>query len=334
MADRIGLYLQDDYTLKASLELVRYAEARGFEAVFQSESGFTREATIALASYATVTHRVSIGSAVTNLWTRNLATLATTYSTLAQLAPDRVICGLGTWSDGYAQRVGVTRYKPLLALREAVTILRRLFALERVHFAGEVFQIQDLSLGVPSGSRGAYQIPIYIGATAQTLALAGEIGDGVLLNYLQSPYLTRQAVEEVRIGIDKAKRSHDSVDVAQMIVCSVDTDRYKALNVGRAFVARAMVQQPQLMRANGIPQDLIDEVSQLFGDGTDEGQLYEAMRQVPDDVVQHVTASGTPQEVRAKVRDYVRAGVKLPILYAITEDVRSMIDAFATGYNT
>jgi hypothetical protein len=55
------------------------------------------------------------------------------------------------------------------------------------------------------------------------------------------------------------------------------------------------------------------------------------MALVPDDVVQMITASGTAEECRAKVREYVEAGCTCPILYPLGDDVRSMIDAFADG---
>jgi 5,10-methylenetetrahydromethanopterin reductase len=55
------------------------------------------------------------------------------------------------------------------------------------------------------------------------------------------------------------------------------------------------------------------------------------MKLVPDDIVQIVTASGTPEERRAKVREYVDAGCTCPILYPLSDHVEAMIDAFAIG---
>jgi 5,10-methylenetetrahydromethanopterin reductase len=49
--------------------------------------------------------------------------------------------------------------------------------------------------------------------------------------------------------------------------------------------------------------------------------------------VQMITASGTPAEVRAKVREYISNGATCPILYPLGDDVRLMIDAFADGYS-
>jgi 5,10-methylenetetrahydromethanopterin reductase len=64
-----------------------------------------------------------------------------------------------------------------------------------------------------------------------------------------------------------------------------------------------------------------------------EEQIEEAMSRVPDDVVQLITASGTAEECRAKVRQYVASGATCPILYPLGDDVKAMIDAFAGGYS-
>jgi 5,10-methylenetetrahydromethanopterin reductase len=53
------------------------------------------------------------------------------------------------------------------------------------------------------------------------------------------------------------------------------------------------------------------------------------MERVPDDVVQLITASGTPEECKQKVQEYLQAGASCPILYPLGPDVRLMIDTFA-----
>ncbi len=78
-------------------------------------------------------------------------------------------------------------------------------------------------------------------------------------------------------------------------------------------------------------QGLIDEVVNLQPQDTEE--IERAARLIPDEIVQLVTASGTPDEVRAKVREYVRSGTTCPVLYPLNRNVRSLIDAFASGYS-
>src|SRR6266540_1738786 len=126
MADRVALYLQDAHSLQDAINFVQYAEARGFEAVWQAESRMVRDAIVPMAAFAAVTDRIKVGSGVINNWTRNAALIAATFLTLDDLAPDRVICGIGAWWDPLARNVGITRSKPLKAMRECVTVVRDL----------------------------------------------------------------------------------------------------------------------------------------------------------------------------------------------------------------
>src|SRR6187549_4148782 len=121
---RVALYLQDKHEIREGMEYAKYAEARGFEAVWQAESRLVRDAIVPMAAYAAVTERLKVGSGVINNWTRNIGLLAATFLTLDDLAPNRIICGIGAWWDPLAQKVGINRTKPLLAMREVVSTVR------------------------------------------------------------------------------------------------------------------------------------------------------------------------------------------------------------------
>ena len=125
MKERVALYLQDAHQLRDGLEYVRYAEDKGFEAVWQAESRLVRDAIVPMAAYAAVTEKIKVGSGVINNWTRNIGLLASTFLTLDDLAQDRIICGIGAWWDPLAKNVGINRKKPLTAMKETVTILKR-----------------------------------------------------------------------------------------------------------------------------------------------------------------------------------------------------------------
>lgn len=334
MADRVALYLQDAHSLQEAIEYVKYAEARGFEAVWQAESRLVRDAIVPMAAFAATTSRIKIGSGVINNWTRNAAVIAATFLTLDDLAPDRIICGVGAWWDPLAAKVGIKREKPLLAMREVVTVVRQLLARERVSFKGEFVQLDDVELDVVHGRKEPRNVPIYIGATGpKMMALTGEIADGVVLNYLVSPQYNAMAMEQLEAGAKLAGKTAYDVDRPQLVVCSVDQDRGKALDAARKLVTQYLGQQPHIMKASGVSQELLDEIGQVLTWPASEEQIMEAMRLVPDDVVQMITASGTPAEVKAKVREYVSAGATCPILYPLGDDVRLMIDTFANGYS-
>jgi 5,10-methylenetetrahydromethanopterin reductase len=333
MADRVALYLQDAHSLQDAIKYVQYAESRGFEAVWQAESRLVRDAIVPMAAFAATTTRIKIGSGVINNWTRNAAVIAATYLTLDDLAPDRIICGIGAWWDPLAQKVGIDRSKPLLAMRETVTVVRDLLARKRVTYHGQFVNITDVELDVVHGRKEPRNVPIYIGATGpKMMALTGEIADGAVLNYLVSPQYNDGALAQLEEGAKLAGRSLDDIDRPQLVVCSVDTDRKKALDGARKLVTQYLGQQPHIMKASGVKQELLDEIAQVLTWPATEEQIEEAMRLVPDDVVQMITATGSPQEVKAKVREYIAHGATCPILYPLG-DVRLMIDTFADGYS-
>jgi 5,10-methylenetetrahydromethanopterin reductase len=212
--------------------------------------------------------------------------------------------------------------------------VRSLLHRERVTFHGEFVNLDDVELDVVHGRKEPRNVPIYIGATGpQMMTLTGEIADGVVLNYLVSPRYNLGAIEQLEQGAKKAGRTIDSIDRPQLVVCSVDNDRKKALDGARKLVTQYLGQQPHIMKASGVSQELLDEIGQVLTWPATEEQILEAMKLVPDDVVQMITASGTPDEVRRKVREYIEYGATCPILYPLGPDVRMMIDTFANGYS-
>lgn len=331
--DRVALYLQDAHSLQEGMALAQYAEANNFEAVWQAESRLVRDAIVPMAAFAAVTDHIKVASGVINNWTRNIGLLASTFLTLDDLAPDRIICGIGAWWDPLAMKVGIDRRQPLLAMRETVEVLRRLLNMETVTFHGEFHTVDGITLDVVHGRKTPRNVPIYIGATGmKMMELAGEIADGVCMNYLVHPAYNEQAVAAIETGAKRAGRSIDDIDRPQLVICSVDTDRAKALNMARKMMTQYLGQQPHLMKASGVSQELLDEIHQVLTWPATEEEIEAAMHLVPDDVVQMCTASGSPDEVKAKVREYIDHGATCPILYPLG-DPKLMIDIFANGYN-
>jgi 5,10-methylenetetrahydromethanopterin reductase len=326
----VALYLQDAHDIRQGIELVRYAEAKGFDAVWQADSRLVRDAVVPMAAFAASTERIKIGSGVIDIWTRNAARLASTFSTLDDLAPGRMICGLGAWWDPLAAKVGIDRSRPLKVMREVVEAVRGLLANETVTVDGFHVQLDGVELDYVYQERRAKDVPIYIGATGlQMMELTGEIADGAVLNYLVSPSYNVGALEALERGAAKVGRTLDDIDRPQLVVCSVDEDRDAALDGARLLVTQYLGQQPHIMKASGVPQALLDEIGEVLTWPATHDQVVAASKLVPDDIVQMITASGTPDEVRAKVDEYVASGCTCPILYPLADDVHLMIDTFA-----
>jgi 5,10-methylenetetrahydromethanopterin reductase len=329
---RVALYLQDKHPIRDGMRYAQLAEAAGFETVWQAESRLVREATVPMAAYAAVTERIGIGSGVVNTWTRNVGLLAATFSTLDDLAPGRIRLGLGAWWEPLASKVGVHRHRPLQAMRETVEATRRLLAMERVTYQGDFVHLEDVEIDIVHGDRSPKRVPIYVGATGmRMMELAGEIGDGVLLNYLVGPGYNRAAMAALAEGAERAGRTVDDLDRPQLVVCSLDENRSLALDRARELVAQYLGQQPHIMKASGVDDSLLEEIGRVLTWPATPEQIERAMALVPDEVVQLITASGTPDECRAKVEEYVEHGCTCPVLYPLGDDVSAMIDAFATA---
>lgn len=329
MPERVAIYLQDKHPIRDGMAYCQYAESRGFEAVWQAESRLVRDAIVPMAAFAAVTEKLKVGSGVINNWTRNPAIIAATFLTLDDLAPGRVILGIGAWWDPLARNVGIERRKPLTAMREVVEVCRRLLAMERVTFHGEFVHVTDIELDVVHGRREPRHVPIYIGATGmQMMELTGEIADGAVLNYCVPPEYNDPALAALARGAKKAGKTLDDIDRPQLIVCSVDYDRQKALDGARELLTQYLAQQPHIQQASGVSDEVVNQIKGILGWPATKEQVQQAMRFVPDELVERITASGTPDEVRAKVEEYKRHGCTCPILYPLG-DVKLMIDTFA-----
>ncbi|MGD2027819.1 MAG: LLM class flavin-dependent oxidoreductase [Anaerolineales bacterium] len=328
--ERMALYLQDSHDLRDGLDYVRYAEERGFEAVWQAESRLVRDAIVPMAAYAAVTEKIDVGSGVINNWTRNIGLLAATFLTLDDLAPGRIICGMGAWWDPLAKNVGIDRRKPLTAMRETVEVLRRLLNMERVTFHGEFHHVEGIELDVVHGRREPRDVRIMIGATGpKMMELTGEIADGAVLNYCVPPSYNDMAMERLEAGAKKAGRTLDDIDRPQLVVCSVDHDHDKAIDTTRELLTQYLAQQPHIAKASGVSMDVVEEIQSILGWPATHEQIQAAKHLVPEDLIHRITASGTPDEARAKVQEYIDNGATCPILYPVGGDFKLLIDTFA-----
>jgi 5,10-methylenetetrahydromethanopterin reductase len=330
MKQRIALYLQDAHELRDGLDYVQYAEKRGFEAVWQAESRLVRDAIVPMAAYAAVTQRIKVGSGVINNWTRNIGLLAATFLTLDDLAPNRIICGIGAWWDPLAKNVGINRQKPLTAMKETVTILKKLLSMEKVTYHGEFIHVDGIELDVVHGRKEPRNVPVYIGATGdQMMEMTGEIADGVVLNYCVPPEYNINALQLLEKGADRAKRVLDEIDRPQLIVCSVDNDKARAIDTTRELLTQYLAQQPHIAKASGVSTEVVKNIQSILGWPATHEQIQKAKHLVPEELILRITASGTPQEAKLKVNEYIKQGCTCPILYPVGGDVKLLIDTFA-----
>jgi len=148
---------------------------------------------------------------------------------------------------------------------------------------------------------------------------------------------TSRAVEAIERGAQVAGRSLEAIDRPQLILTSIDFDRRRAFDRLRPLIAQYLAAQPALMRACGLPHDLLDEMTQVFVPlkrinerAERQAAIDRAAAIVPDEVISQLAAVGTPSEVRAGVDQYIAAGCTCPVVAAPGGDFKVLIDTFAT----
>jgi 5,10-methylenetetrahydromethanopterin reductase len=331
MFERVAIYLQDSHDLRDGLDIAKYAEEKGFEAVWQAESRLVRDAIVPMAAYAAVTDKIKVGSGVINNWTRNIGLLASTFLTLDDLAPNRIICGIGAWWDPLAKNVGINRTKPLKAMEETVTVMKKLLNMERVSFDGDFVHVQGIELDVVHGRREPRNVPIYIGATGEKMIeMTGRIADGIVMNYCVPVDYNDIAIEQLERGLKQSGRNLDDFDRPQLVVCSVDEDHDKAIDTTRELLTQYLAQQPHIAKASGVSMDVVEQIQSILGWPATHEQIQKAKHLVPEDLIHRITASGTPEEARAKVQQYIDHGCTCPILYPVGGNAKLLIDTFAS----
>jgi 5,10-methylenetetrahydromethanopterin reductase len=339
VGSRLAIYMQDKNDIPYELEVARYAEERGFSEIWQGDNRLARDCIVLMSAFLTHTRRLRVGSGVLPIWTRNAAVIAASFSSMWELGGrwedrGRVMLGLGAWWEPIAGRTGVRLRRPLRAMREYVEAIRQLFTMQEVTYQGEFVQLDRVSLDVVWGDTSPRDIPIYIGATGdRMLELAGEICDGVVLNYGVSIGYIERAISLVDAGARKAGRTAADLDLPELIVCSLsDEDPDAAVLEGKKLAAYYFATEPHIMRASGVSEQIADAAKALMSWPATEEDYLRASAVIPEELVRDIMAVGTSGECRAKVREFVDVGVTCPILYPLMGNIREVVDAFADGW--
>jgi 5,10-methylenetetrahydromethanopterin reductase len=162
------------------------------------------------------------------------------------------------------------------------------------------------------------------------LEMAGEICDGVVLNYVVSVDYIRKAVALVEKGAKKAGKTLADVDRPELLVCCLsDKNPDAAMAEGKKLVAYYLATEPHIMKASGVDESLLEKVHSMMSWPATEEDYIRTSKVIPEEVVRNVMAVGTTEECRAKVKEYIDAGVTCPILYPMMDDIKPVVDAFA-----
>lgn len=304
---RVGLRLRDDRLSFAELTgLVQLAEQRGYETLFVPEAG-GREVFTQLAAFARGTERIRLGPGIATVFTRTPSLLAQAAATLDQLAGGRAVLGLGTGHEpALVAGHGVHFERPLARMREYVTIIKAILRGDAQMPAAKLAPVTRFHLETPSRP----DIPIYVAALGPRMCrLAGEVADGVLLNWA-TPASVERAIAHLREGAERAGRDPASIDVAcyVRVAAGASTDEMRlalAREVGRYVnmpFYRSMFDEAGFAAHTGA-------VAAAYPEDVDR-----AARLVPDEMLEALTVAGDTEAARSRLDQYRAMGVTLPVV--------------------
>jgi len=313
---RLGLIFAGAPRVPEMVAIARRAEEAGFDSIWVAETRLTRDCFVPLAAIASATSRVRLATGIVPIYTRNPVVIAISFLALAEVAPGRVLMGLGTGSPGILAPQGIAFERPLTRLREYCDAVVRLSRGEEVTMHGETVTLEGARVEdvLSAGGGPQARLPLYLGVTGpKALRLAGEVADGALLNVCLGPDYVERRLPIVAEGLRGRGRTLRDFEVGMGIVCSPDPDGDTGRQRAAAFVALYLSLFPNVARETGLDPELVESVRAAFhGDG-----LPAAIARLGTGPVDRLAAAGTPAEVRERLDAYRAAGVDLPVLVPV-----------------
>jgi probable F420-dependent oxidoreductase len=285
----------------AAVEVAGLAASVGHQSFWMAETtGLESFATLAAVGAAVPS--IGLGTGIVPAQIRTPQTVAMGAATLQALHPERdILIGVGVSSPVVTQRWHGVPYgdRPVARMREYLTLLRACLSGEKVDFAGDFFQAKGFRLGVKLGER---RPKLVLGAlNPKMLQLAGELADGVLLNYLPASHVPF-TVEQVRAGGPAEVYAYVHAAVA---------DREDAIELARRDIwSYAVVDGYARSFAQA---GFADEIAALQ-EAQAAGDRDAAIAAVSDRMVDAIDVIGDEGTVHDTMRAYVEAGVDVPVL--------------------
>jgi alkanesulfonate monooxygenase SsuD/methylene tetrahydromethanopterin reductase-like flavin-dependent oxidoreductase (luciferase family) len=305
----IGIDFKDEGTgsvLSAHdvLDLVRQAEAAGFESAWLNED-IGRDSFAMLAAMATVTKSIGVGTAIVNVYTRSAFQIAMGAATLDELSRGRARLGVSVghhpWND---LAHGIPLEAPLARLREYVHFIRKALAGKQFTHDGRFFSGVNSKLGV---SRPRSELPIYVGGTGpRMVALAGEVADGLLTNVVSPYYIANSTAQQFRDSARKAGRDPSQLEMTAIATCCAHDDRPTALGYARATFMQRFRSHPDRMIDTQRPE--YREELLALKDLVGRGEVERAQEQVSEPLATSFIAAGNGADIRRTLDDYFSAG--------------------------
>jgi 5,10-methylenetetrahydromethanopterin reductase len=324
---RIGLgFVAQPYSIKDIISAARAAERSEFDSVWITEDIWTgRDAISILTSLAVSTENVGLGTAVINIYTRHPVLTAQTFNAISEIAPNRLILGIGsgmTWKP-LIEAQG-RKLHPLRDMRQSILTIRGLWSGKEI-----IWNEQKLSLAVTRKCfKGAIApidkpIPIYMGAVGPRMTeLAGEIAEGLILELAVRREDIPVRLRQLAMGARRAGKDTSSHEIVGLVLTSVSRNGDIHPNaLGYAVKTVATMSDTALEKCDFDP-GLVRRIRTAYL----EGDCQQAFRLISPDMISTFLAAGTQDECLLFIEDLVEAGIGMPVLIPFGGDLNSVIE--------
>ena len=290
----------------------RQLERLGYDHLWFPDERFQRNVYAVMALASLGTKRVTLGTCVTNPYTRHLLITAAAIGTINELSRGRAILGLGAGASTLFDYHAMERPSPpTSAIREAVEVIRPMTAGRTVSYSGRTLSFRGASLDFESKP-----VPIYIaGRGPRLFQLAGELADGVIIGSLASKEGLDYALGNLRKGAERAGRDPRSIDVVFWAYTSMMDDEEAAKQSVKRIVVSSMWSSKSILSRLGISDSVWKPIEDVLNAGFQKGLprdrvFSEAFEHLPDHVLDAWSVTGSPERVTRKIKSIVDSGVK------------------------
>jgi probable F420-dependent oxidoreductase len=290
-------------------ELLQQAEDLGYTDAWTAEVDFN-DAFTPMAAFSAWTKTTRMGSAIGSIYNRTPTLLAQTAASLEDIAPGRIVFGIGTSSPAIVERWnGVKLEEPLKRMRDTITFMRQALSGEKMAVTVGPYDIKGFRMGRPVGTP-----PIYVAALReQMIRLGASLGDGIITNYI-SPDDTPRISKIAKEAAQNAGKDPEGVDIAARLFCILTEDRQVAQMIGRYIVSGYLTTPFYYAFHEWLGRgDALSPMKQAW----DAGERQQAVGLVPEEVVDELFIFGSPAACKDKIRDYVAQGITTPVLQLI-----------------
>jgi 5,10-methylenetetrahydromethanopterin reductase len=321
----LGIALGSGLSPADTVECARLAEQIGYESAWVVE-GHGGDQFSLLTACALATTRLRLGTAVSSVFVRTAPTIAMAAACIDHFSNGRFVLGLGSSHKVQVKdEHGIHYADPVTRVRETVEVVRALLRDGVVSYRGKTITIERFELWFKPAHTS---VPIYLSALfPQMLGLCGEIAQGLLMVF-STPASLRTAVDHLSAGAARAGRNVKEIEIASLLPASVARDRKTAYDRVRPVLAFYVGYFPRYQRV--AREAGFDAAVDAIAEASKRGDAERTLAAVPDEMVAQLTASGTPADLRARIAEYRRSGMALPILMPAVSGPDSMADVVET----